>query len=64
MRIAVSLLVLEDLRLSLSPEIVHWRETNKQMNIQHQKTKQNKQTNKQKTVGEGAFVLFLLLKAW
>ena len=64
MRIAVSLLVLEDLRLSLSPEIVHWRETNKQMNIQHQKTKQNNQTNKQKTVGEGAFVLFLLLKAW
>lgn len=42
MLIAALLLVLEDPRLSLSPEIVHWRETN------------NKHTTpKKKKLGEG-----------
>lgn len=51
MLIAALLLVLEDPRLSLSPEIVHWRETN------------NKHTTpKKKKVRGGASVLFLPLK--
>lgn len=53
MLIAASLLVLEDPRLSLSPEIVHWRETNKQ---------QTYNTKKKKKVRGGASVLFLPLK--
>lgn len=44
MLIAALLLVLEDPRLSLSPEIVHWRETNKQ---------QTYNTKKKKKLGEG-----------
>lgn len=50
MLIAALLLVLEDPRLSLSPEIVHWRETN------------NKHTTPKKKVRGGASVLFLPLK--
>lgn len=53
MLIAALLLVLEDPRLSLSPEIVHWRETNKQ---------QTYNTKKKKRVRGGASVLFLPLK--
>lgn len=53
MLIAALLLVLEDPRLSLSPEIVHWRETNKQQ------TYNSKKKNK---VRGGASVLFLPLK--
>lgn len=53
MLIAALLLVLEDPRLSLSPEIVHWRETNKQ---------QIYNTKKKKKVRGGASVLFLPLK--
>lgn len=51
MLIAALLLVLEDPRLSLSPEIVHWRETNKQQTY-----------NTKKKVRGGASVLFLPLK--
>lgn len=39
MLIAASLLVLEDPRLSLTPEIVHWRETNKQQTYNTKKKK-------------------------
>lgn len=39
MLIAALLLVLEDPRLSLSPEIVHWRETNKQQTYNTKKKK-------------------------
>lgn len=52
MLIAASLLVLEDPRLSLTPEIVHWRETNKQQTY----------NTKKKKVRGGASVLFLPLK--
>lgn len=45
MLIAALLLVLEDPRLSLSPEIVHWRETNKQQTYNSKK--------KKKKLGEG-----------
>lgn len=55
MLIAASLLVLEDPRLSLSPEIVHWRETNKQQTY-------NTKKKKKKKVRGGASVLFLPLK--
>lgn len=54
MLIAALLLVLEDPRLSLSPEIVHWRETNKQQIYNTKK--------KKKKVRGGASVLFLPLK--
>lgn len=39
MLIAASLLVLEDPRLSLTSEIVHWRETNKQQTYNTKKKK-------------------------